>query len=772
MKEIDISYYIVPTPVKNYNGSKSLFSKPFITSDLVYLISEEELKNICIFNKVVMPTDYAVLSGVDPLEKSYWLRSCCNEKNKVQITNGISVENVSLDDIFNGIRPAMRLNAQKINEAQRLAGCFPISGSFFSNPKGEIHYLEFGTFPKSSVAKSLQEELEREFSLQQSGCGQLRATGKKYIFSYDDVPTQKFDFSYEYQYKGLKYVRTLVKYDKVNIFYSAGNSLDDDEVRWVKVEPIKWQILNWSKLPTYINPEGDGSDDFISVVSSDILMSAIPFYPNCKDNYSNLWQNSMLRGYLNGINVSNITTNGNTKLTAPAGGDFTGQGFLREAFVNSIEEIETETNVTNVKPELTTEISKKISRLTRLNPDTTPVEQRRNMTDTEIIKSWVDAGQSVLLRGPSGIGKTERLKTLYPNLIYIKLTNNMFPEKVVGSVNLQTGQVIPPDFAKEALLSVANEQEREQINADIQNLFKLSEEIYERSKTSTEPVVILLDELLNVKPAIQSLVYTLVLNKIVETGKGLKLPANTVVVATGNQKKYSVAAEDLAEPLEKRFDHVLDMRPKVNEWIYEYAIPQKIHPAVIGYIFSKYLKNGKREDINEIGYFYEEPEVGELKLDENGCKGKTNDPRSWTSISKMLYNFESELQSGKFEGMNVENALKVSLHSKLRSEWAEEFFDFYNNPTLTVEEVVKNRYTEIDLPQNINERFAQLSVLLSANEKEVRAVRQFIREHCDPEYLEVYDMYWAGSDVNRIELIVELREEDSVEEMKDVTNLK
>jgi len=70
MKEIDISYYIVPTPVKNYNGSKSLFSKPFITSDLVYLISEEELKNFSIFNKVVIPTDYAVLSGVDPLEKA------------------------------------------------------------------------------------------------------------------------------------------------------------------------------------------------------------------------------------------------------------------------------------------------------------------------------------------------------------------------------------------------------------------------------------------------------------------------------------------------------------------------------------------------------------------------------------------------------------------------------------------------------------------------------------------------------------------------------
>ena len=32
------------------------------------------------------------------------------------------------------------------------------------------------------------------------------------------------------------------------------------------------------------------------------------------------------------------------------------------------------------------------------------------MTDTEIIHNWIEVGESVLLRGPSGIGKTERIK--------------------------------------------------------------------------------------------------------------------------------------------------------------------------------------------------------------------------------------------------------------------------------------------------------------------------------------------------------------------------
>lgn len=403
-------------------------------------------------------------------------------------------------------------------------------------------------------------------------------------------------------------------------------------------------------------------------------------------------------------------------------------------------------------------LARRKTRLEKLNPDTTPTASRRRMTDTEIIKTWIDAGQSVLLRGPSGIGKTERIKKLYPDLIYIKLTNNMFPEKVVGSMNLQTGQPIPPDFAKQALMACANDDERKLIKENIQNLYDLADTIYERSKSATGKTVILLDELLNVKPAIQSLVYTLVLNKLVETGKGLKLPANTVVVATGNQKKYSTVAEDLAEPLEKRFDHILDMEPKVGQWIYEFAIPNKIHPSVIGYIFSKYQENGRSEEIQDMGYFYEEPEVGEKNLDKNGCHGRTNDPRGWTSISNALYAFEEDLKNGKFVGKDVENLLKVTIGSKLREEWAEEFFDFYNNPTLTVEDIIKKRYTQADLPEDINEKFATLAGLLSASEEEVGACREFIRKYCDPEYLSVYDIYWAGSDEKRMEKITELQE--------------
>ncbi len=405
------------------------------------------------------------------------------------------------------------------------------------------------------------------------------------------------------------------------------------------------------------------------------------------------------------------------------------------------------------------------SRLQKLNPDKTKPEDRTKMTDTEMIHNWIESGESVLLRGPSGIGKTERIKRLYPDLIYIKLTNNMFPEKVVGSFNFQTGQSIPPDYAKTAIMQGATEEERKAIEENIQNIYDIADIVYERSKTSDKKVVILLDELLNVKPVVQSLVYTLVLNRMVEIGKGLKLPDNVVVVATGNQKKYSVVAEELAEPLEKRFDHILDMEPKVGEWITEYAIPNKVHPAVIGYMLSKYNNSCKSEDISDIGYFYEEPEVGEQHLDANGCKGRTNDPRGWTSISKSLYNFERNLKQGKYKGKDVEDILRRNLGSKLRMEWAEEFLDYYNLPTLTPEEVVEGigkGYTQADLPRDTNERFGFMTALITANENQVEACREFIRKYCDPEYLKIYDIYWAGNDKKKQEKISELEEMDEI----------
>ena len=590
----------------------------------------------------------------------------------------------------------------------------PTNGESGKRARDGILEVEYGYYPQKAASKDMQERLERAYR-----SGSISKTRNSYTTDSRkyDAYGEKFLAKQheEYEYNGKRYVRVEANSDfGGNRFtLSNGEQYRDGDNVWVEVSPVKWLVDEREKV----------------MLTDKLIFSGVQFN-HTRDYHTKDFDKTDIKTFMDRYLSRDLEQSRGTI---------------------TLEE----------QTEETEEFKPRKSRLQKLNPDKTKADDRSRMTDTEIIQNWIEAGESVLLRGPSGIGKTERIKTLYPDLIYMKLTNNMFPEKVVGSVNLQTGQSIPPDFAKTAIMQEATEEERKLVEENIQNIYDIADTVYERSKESDKKVVIMLDELLNVKPAVQSLVYTLVLNRMVEIGKGLKLPDNVVVVATGNQKKYSSVAEDLAEPLEKRFDHILDMEPKVGEWITEYAIPQKIHPSVIGYMLSKYNNSGKSEDIQDIGYFYEEPDVGEEHLDRNGCKGRTNDPRGWTSISNTLYNFERNLKQGKYEGKDVEDIIQRSISSKLREEWSAEFFDFYNLPTLTPEEVTKGMgegYTQADLPRDISERFAYMTALITADETQVESCREFIRKHCDPEYLSIYDIYWAGNDERKIEKISELQE--------------
>ncbi len=607
------------------------------------------------------------------------------------------------------------------NVHYRKVGCRPalpysviqsISSNEVRGANGVVE-VECFEWPQTVVSKAVEKELEKNFKR-----GKLLKTEVKYPA--DSIAYDKYDTDFKlrtfdtYFYNDKKYIRFIGDSNGKEQTLSNGEAIKEGKPYWIEVEPIKWLISEKENI----------------ALAKIILFSGVQF--NKERNY---------KGDFNNTNIKK---------------------FLDQYFAKVV-------NVPkNFQVAKTIESSKepRKTRLQKMNPDETKAEERVKMTDTELIHNWIESGQSVLLRGPSGIGKTERIKSLYPDLIYLKLTNNMFPEKVVGSINLQTGQSIPPDFYKEAMLRCASEEEKKLIQENIQNLNDLADTLYERSKKNEKKIVLLLDELLNVKPTVQGLVYTLVLNRLIEMNGGLKLPENVVIVATGNQKKYSNIAQDLAEPLEKRFDHIFDMEPKVGEWLFEFAIPNKVHPQVIHYILSKYLSTGKSERIEDISYFYEEPEVGEEQLDKWGCKGRTNDPRGWVSISNTLYLFEKNLKAGKYSGKDVEDILKISIHTKLREYWAEEFFSYYNQMTLSVEDVVNKNYTQTDLPRDSNERYALVSALLFANELEVAECRKFIKEYCDPEYRDLYDLCWIGKDEKRMEFIYELKERENMESLE------
>ena len=562
----------------------------------------------------------------------FWTKSDDGNHDACAVTeNGDLKTNMSIIRRNGGARPALSFSSIDTISTNEVRGKF-------EEDKDGVKFVYDGYYPQTAPETDIQDELDRL-----SGCAEWIRNNRipevctvfhSYDLSENTIKYEKID---GYRHNGKIYV---AMNQQQTAQLSNGKKYFRGQLVWFEVEPIKRLISEQGKV----------------TVTEKIIFAGIPFNHTHDYKTENFEKTPIYR-------------------------------FTNEIWAKDVERLKSIVKGIERSSEL------RKSRLKKLNPDKTKKENRTKMTDTELILDWIESGESVLILGPSGIGKTDRFREWNKegkiDLIELKLTNGMFPEKVVGSTNFQTGQEIPPTYAKNIIIEAATEKEKEAVKENIENIYEVADRVYESSTKDDKKIVILLDELLNVKPQVQSLVYTLVLNRFIESGKGIKLPENVVIAATGNQKKYSITANDLAEPLEKRFDHILDMKPKVGEWITEYAIPHKIHPAVIGYMLLKYNNTRKSEDISDIGYFYEEPEVGEKKLDANGCKGRTNDPRGWTSISNTLYNFERNLRQGKYKGKDVEDIIQSTIESKLRMEWASDFFDFYNLPTLTPEEVVK-----------------------------------------------------------------------------------
>jgi len=717
------------------------------TEDYVYLPSISWLgENTALSSKDLdklfkhSATHYADLNGLETSPYiSYLLAENFSAKCMVQTRSSIFHDTVSPAATKRyGIMPVLEL---KKGEFERLLSIGKLKLDY--DEESGVYSFNFGSYPQSYNNSLNKLDLDVMIST-----GNFKPTGR-YFFGNEDEP---FCPEFENINTNKRYVKLI----------NGGN---DSLPSWFNVEPIKWRVLNPENINRkFLNnqsvEENSSIDrENICIVPDKVLLTGMKFNTRVSsyDNKCAFWQNSYPRAYLNGYNIHDELLKGNGEFYLRTDDNYSfllENSFLGLAFAEDLQKIYGKDE--SIQDYVS---AKKKTRLQKLNPDTTPEDSRRPLTDTECIMSWINAGESVLLRGPSGIGKTERILNNYPDCIRLKLTNDMFPEAVVGSVNFQTGEVIPPNYAKQAVLACATAEERIEVSKNIQSLYDIAEDIYNRSKETDDKVVILLDELLNVKPHIQSLVYSLVLNKFVESGKGIKLPKNVVLVATGNQKKHSSVSYDMPIPLEKRFDHILDMEPKVDEWIYEYAMPNNIHPTVINYILAKQMESTKKD----ISYFYEDSDVAEKHLDKNGCRGKTNDPRCWADVSRILYNFEKGLQSSQFIGKNVEGHLKTILHSKLRDTWAEEFYDFYNNPTLTVEQVLSEDYTPEDLPTNINEELATIAGLLGAGIENIEKVREFIRSNCSPEHLRLFDMQWTRDDMERVEKLQEIKERENAE---------
>ena len=201
------------------------------------------------------------------------------------------------------------------------------------------HILRIGEYLNHKVDKDKSEQLEKMYNGGALLDG-FTCTGRWYSLHAEGVEGNILRHSPEFEYEGERYARVVSYEDTVDVeedkYLSDGSKLlRRTTINWVKVEPIEMVVSNWEEISNRINPDGSGRDNFFDLTSDKAIYCGTCFYPSKEDEgpIKTLWQNASLRGSLNGINVMNITENGNPKYALPDGGDYSdGCSFIEEAF--------------------------------------------------------------------------------------------------------------------------------------------------------------------------------------------------------------------------------------------------------------------------------------------------------------------------------------------------------------------------------------------------------------------------------------------------------
>lgn len=299
---MDLTKFVLPSRVKNVDKDMNYLGK---ITDLVIINSDlsdpSEDYSVC-------PTDYAIMNNIKVLQEqgtcSVWSMVPRAKKNVHIIDSKGNISTETVQQTCIGVCPTLKIDAVSvISEINESSGLFKISKR--NNKKTDEYYtIEFGEYPKTYVGDELNEELEMLYF-----SSNLTKTGKSYTGKMN-LKSGKPIINCEYTYKGQRYVRVLTSiYNETK--YSKGVVAKSDVYSWVKVEPIVWKITNWNNLSRGINPNGTGKDAFISVRTDEAIISGMPFYPFEKFDNSEMWQNSLIRAYLNGYNLYEEFIQGN-----------------------------------------------------------------------------------------------------------------------------------------------------------------------------------------------------------------------------------------------------------------------------------------------------------------------------------------------------------------------------------------------------------------------------------------------------------------------------
>ena len=317
-----------------------------------------------------------------------------------------------------------------------------------------------------------------------------------------------------------------------------------------------------------------------------------------------------------------------------------------------------------------------------------------DMSVEDQLKFYIKAGKSVMLHGPSGVGKSRRVQEIDPYCVLIQLRDGILPEEVIGKTFFDGEDVhwIEPIWYSKMKKICAAEPNKNH--------------------------VLFIDELTNVKPQEQSLVYDIVMEHSIFGNQG-KLPENCVIIAAGNSPEESEAAYTMPEPLFRRFSGHITLEPNVRsfcEWGSEMQNGRpKVHPLVRAFV-SEFA-----EDV-----FYS-------KYDNEGVNEYALDPRGWERVSNIIYNNDEVLQ---FE----------LLANKMGQENAKSFMNFARRMFITPEDIVRGCYSQSDIPYNKDSQHALVCTLRNVSPDDREAAENFVSKNFGVVEKEILESLWREDD--------------------------
>ena len=693
---------IVPAIIRTEANYKDVHLNSVPTNDIVYIQSKEESSSLDNFKH----SDFAIACGSKCDSSREWAFAIMTRtpiEDKIVFKSQASM--ISSNSSFFrgqpsigscGIKPMINLDVRQMIKYKD--ALFPKSNpeSWEENLKNGRVFL--GEMPQNAVfGKFFVAQLNSLHKRQK-----LEKSGKAYLGAKGEVCK-------EYKFNNSKYVlmQNPNPFNKYETWFASREERVKTEPTWFEVSPIAWKIENWENMPTEINPNGDGTAKVAVLKTENILIDSIPFSLSDKSN-ANQWASSDVRCFLNGLEKERSYTHPETKESIH-------YKFNKTNFLNSClefynyptkekdEEIEIPTFQYKKSKGEKPKMSEKLKDMSALLEVRVAEE---DLTVSEQIEFYIKNGKSFMLHGASGVGKTRRIEEADPDFVSIVLRNGMLPEEVIGKTIFPNN-----DTSKESIWMSP---------AWYSNLCKKCEAEPDKNH------ILFIDEITNVKPAEQSLVFHLVLNRSIGPNIG-KLPDNVVVVAAGNNKQESEAAYNMPEPLFRRFEGHIYLEPDVREFITWGAdlrkdgLP-KIHPLISRFVGTY------GSSVFYSPYDSEEPPKYAL------------DPRGWEQVSDIIYANNGVLS-------------KQLLANKIGTEVATSLISFSQQRFTTIEDILTNNFDPERFPAGYDYKLALAFSLLPVDEENVQTIRKFIAKYLSVEILSTFDYKWVGDNEERAILL-------------------